>query len=147
MKILVNLSGEKSRWLSKRRILGYAIKANLDTLVKVDQLYLQRHCVKPLYRSGVRYKNEPNNIVKLGGVAKAQNRIEEFAAIPAVIERGWGDCDDLAPWRVAELREAGEKAKIRITWAPTSRGTLYHIVVRREDNSIEDPSLLLGMKG
>ena len=29
-----------------------------------------------------------------------------------VLSRGWGDCDDLAPWRVAELQEAGEKATI-----------------------------------
>jgi hypothetical protein len=68
--------------------------------------------------------------------------------------RIWMDvhnCDDLAPWRVAELQAHGEKAKIRIQWKrPTlangSKGKKYfHIVVRRQNGSIEDPSAKLGM--
>ena len=101
----------------------------------VNQLFLKTHRVPPLYESGVRYQNEPRSFP-----------CEEFASIPAVMARGWGDCDDLAPWRVAELREQGERAKIRIQWKRQPSGTkLFHVVVRRGDGSIEDPSRILGM--
>lgn len=126
--------------------MGSAIKPLLDALVRIDQLYLRTHRCPPLYRAGVRYAEEPPNEAKLGHVGKTE-RVEEFAAIPAIIERGWGDCDDLAPWRVAELREAGEAAKIRIQWKRSANGQkMYHIVVRRADGSIEDPSARLGMR-
>lgn len=146
MKVLVNLSGETSRWLKQSRMLGLAIKPILDALVTDDQLYLRVHHVPPIYESGVRYMEEPVNQAKLGG--GPTYRVEEFAAIPAVIERGWGDCDDLAPWRCAELRENGEAAKVRIQWKKNvaSGQKLFHIVVRRADGRIEDPSLLLGMR-
>lgn len=145
MKVLVNISGENSKWLARSRTLGSAIKPILEALVIIDQLYIRTHKVPRLYDSRVRYENEPVNTAKLGGIDR-RYRIEDFAAIPAVIERGWGDCDDLAPWRCAELREAGEKAKIRIQWKRTrSGGKLFHIVVRREDGSIEDPCAKLGM--
>jgi hypothetical protein len=136
MKILVNLSrGKTSGWLHRSRILGVAIKAILDAQVKIDQLYLRLHKCPPLYKSGVRYREEDPS-----------KGFEEFACIPIVITRGWGDCDDLAPWRCAELREAGEKAKIRIQWKKQGNGQkLFHIVVRRENGNIEDPSLILGM--
>lgn len=57
------------------------------------------------------------------------------------------NCDDLAPWRCAELRRSGEKAKIRLTWRqPVPGGRKeFHVQVRREDGRIEDPSLILGM--
>lgn len=128
-------------------MLGLAIKPILEALVMADQLYIRTHRVPPIYESGVRYQEEPVNQANLPG-SGGTYRIEEFAAIPAIMERGWGDCDDLAPWRCAELREHGEPAKIRIQWKknPETGQKLYHIVVRRADGRIEDPSLLLGMK-
>lgn len=146
MKVLINLSGEHSRWLKHSRMLGIVIKPVLEALVTVDQLYLRTHHVPPLYRSGVRYQEEPLNQAKLG--SGPVQRIEDFSSIPAVLERGHGDCDDLAPWRCAELREAGEPAKIRVQWKkhPITGQKLFHIVVRRADGSIEDPSLKLGMR-
>ncbi len=54
-------------------------------------------------------------------------------------------CDDLAPWRCAELRHQGERARIRIQWKRFPNGKLFHIVVRRENGEIEDPSAILGM--
>lgn len=143
MKILVNLSGETSgriNWLSRSRMLGMAIKPLLDAQVVVDQLYLMTHNVPPLYSSGVRYMNEPTG-------RHPEFKYEEFAAIPIILSRGWGDCDDLAPWRVAELRCAGEKAKIRVQWRKQRSGRkMYHITVRRADGRIEDPSRILGMR-
>ena len=136
MKLVVNLGAKQERWLRRSRMLAWAIYPILVALVRVNRQYLRAYSVPGIYDSGVRYKPEPNGT------------IEEFAAIPVVLERGWGDCDDLAPWRVAELREQGEKAKIRIQWKalpPHIGGRLFHIVVRRQDGSIEDPSALLGM--
>jgi hypothetical protein len=137
MKILVNLSrGKTSGWLHRSRTLGLAIKAILDAQVRINQIYLSTHHVPPLYKAGVRYENEPDN------------GIEEFACIEPVLKRGWGDCDDLAPWLCAELRNQGENAKIRIQWKRQPSGRkLFHIVVRRGDGTIEDPSRILGMGG
>jgi len=61
------------------------------------------------------------------------------------------NCDDLAPWRVAELIERDhERARIFVTCSETSDGLgepkrLYHIRVKRADGTIEDPSEVLGM--
>lgn len=133
MKLLVNLGPKQERWLRRSRMLAWAINPVLEGLVAVNRQYLREFNVPKLYDSGVRYEEEP------------QGTTEEFAAIPVVLARGWGDCDDLAPWRVAELREQGENAKIRIQWKQRSTQRLFHIVVRRGDGTIEDPSALLGM--
>ncbi len=133
MEVLVNIGDVPL--LKRSRFLGLFIKPLLDALVEVNRLYLRTHHVPPLYKSGVRYKQEPED-----------GKPEEFASIPIVLARGWGDCDDLAPWRVAELQEAGEPATIRISWRRSRNGRrLYHVVVRRGDGRVEDPSKLLGM--
>lgn len=133
MKLLINLGPKQERWLRRSRTLALAIYPALQSLVRINQQYLRTHKVPRIYESGVRYENEPAGTV------------EEFASIPVVLARGWGDCDDLAPWRVAELREQGENARLRVQWKKFRNGRLFHIVVRRADGSIEDPSALLGM--
>lgn len=133
MQVLVHLGDFPL--LKTSRFMGLFVRPILEALVEINRLYLRSHHVPPLYRSGVRYEQEP-----------ADGKPEEFAAIPQVLSRGWGDCDDLAPWRVAELQEAGEKASIRITWKRRRGGSrLYHVLVRRADGRIEDPSRILGM--
>lgn len=138
MKVLIDLGRGARQWLRRSRMLAWAIKPLLEGNVRVNQLFLRTHPTTPwLYESGVVYKNEP----------KGQG-YEEFALIPTVHERGWGDCDDLAPWRCAELRErAGEHAKIRVQWKKHPNGQkMFHIVVRRANGDIEDPSRVLGMR-
>lgn len=149
MQVVCSLShgGEgTSNWLRRSRIFGTVIKALLDAQVRNNLLYLSLHRgVPPLYASGVRYRNEPTGQTFNGQPA------EEFALIPVVLARKWGDCDDLGPWRVSELIHAGERAKIRVQWrarrnADGTQGRKYfHIVVRRADGTIEDPSAKLGM--
>lgn len=151
MQVVCSLSHGRegtSNWLRKSRTFGTAIKALLDAQVRNNLLYLSLHPGTPmLYASGVVYKNEPTGQTFNGLPA------EEFAAIPVVLARKWGDCDDLAPFRVAELIRAGERAKIRVQWRARRNfdGTLgrkyFHIVVRRADGTIEDPSAKLGMNG
>lgn len=147
MQILCRLSASEgpSNWLHRSRTLGLAIKAILDAQVANNRLYLSLHSrVPPLYSSGVRYENEP--------LWKFENEpVEEFALIPIVLARGWGDCDDLAPWRVAELQNCGEAAKIRVQWkrqiskSGVKGRKYFHIVVKRSNGFIEDPSAQLGM--
>ncbi len=138
MRVSVDFgSGFERGWLRRSRMLGLAIKPLLDANVKVNRLYLATHPTTPkLYNAGVVYREED-----------PRQGYEDFAIVPAIISRGWGDCDDLAPWRAAELQNGGENAKIRIQWKRTAKGKLFHIVVRRADGSIEDPSRILGMKG
>ena len=133
MRIEVNL-GERTRgWLGSSRQIGYLFKPILSALVDVNLAYLKTHDVPNLYDSRVRYGREPPGV-------------EEFASIPVILKRGWGDCDDLVGWRVAELRHHGEPAKIRIQWRKFSNNSrLFHVLVRRADGKIEDPSELLGM--
>ena len=138
MRVSVDLGGGIDRgWLRHSRMLALAIKPLLDANVKVNRLYLATNKTPSIYQAGVRYREED-----------PRQGYEDFAIVPAIIARGWGDCDDLAPWRVAELQNAGEHAEIRIQWKKIpNRGKLFHIVVRRANGSIEDPSRLLGMKG
>ncbi len=155
MRVLVNLSGE-DRWLRHSRTMGIVLREVLRALTTVNQLYIQSHHVPLLYESGVKYREEPSGKLCFKQAQRSHvgkdfaigltGPVEDFAAIPVVIGRMWGDCDDLAPWRCAELREQGEKAKIKVQWKRTRSGSkLFHIVVRRANGTIEDPSKRLGM--
>jgi hypothetical protein len=149
VRIVIDLGngGFSGGWLRRSRRLAEVIKPVLEATVQINREYLRANPSTPnLYDSGVRYQNEPARI--------NQNGIEMFDIIPVMLRRGWGDCDDLAPWRVAELQERfGEPASIRIQWkARPGRGKLYHVLVRRGNVpathpfSIEDPSRRLGMR-
>lgn len=120
-------------------LFARVVRCQAESAVLVNRVFLSDNPSTPtLYTSGVRYVNEP-----LGS-------IDELVDIPAIIKRGWGDCFHLASWRVAELRQMGEdKATIKLTFKRVSRngrkGRLFHVLVRRQDGSLEDPSRLLGM--
>ena len=122
----------------------------LDWSFDLNLLYLLKHPhTPPLYASGVRYRREPRAVLPF----------EQFATIPDVLRQGWGDCDDLAPWRAAELNLRGIGARPVILDASHPRyrdvagpGRLWHVVVARElpgeaEPVIEDPSARLGMYG
>lgn len=73
---------------------------------------------------------------------------EEFADALTVLGRGWGDCDDLICWRIAELREAGENATVIIYARPRANpddGWKMHCQLRRANGRIEDPSRFMGL--
>ncbi len=128
---LLNLSDDKIPWLRRSKIFAAAIKPLLDALVIDDQLFLRLNHCPPLYRSKVRYQEEPPTIVTTNDGRTMT--CEEFAAAGVVFARGWGDCDDLSPLRCAELRNQGERATIRIQWKTQPSGQkLYHILVRRQ---------------
>ena len=128
--------------MARSQYLAATAADALNAMVRANLRYIgaeryQGRRVPLLYESGVRYREEPWN---------AQGaRVEEFADIPTILGRKWGDCDDLAPYRIAELRAQGEPAKVRITWKMLPGGRLFHVVVRRGNGAIEDPSRILGM--
>lgn len=109
------------------RVLNIFVRA----LCAYDVLWLQRHPETPdLYKSGVKYERQP-----MGA--------ERFLPIPMVIAAGGGDCDQLAPWRAAELRvRHGIKAMPEVR---KMESHLFHVFVRMPNGKAEDISARLGM--
>jgi hypothetical protein len=71
----------------------------------------------------------------------------EHFDLPSVVgERGWGDCDDLAPTLAAELRARGHDTGARARVVPSGPDR-WHAVVQLSDGTIVDPSRMAGMKG
>jgi hypothetical protein len=107
----------------------------LEALAAVNVSWLREHGEAPwLYQSGVRYEEEPPGR-------------DEWQDIPETIRRREGDCEDLACWRLAELRVRSlEDARPFVKRAIDGPRTIYHVAVRRSDGRIEDPSRILGMR-
>lgn len=103
------------------------------TWLNVEQL--RTHRLPPLYSSGVRYERESCLAPNVPGAC------ERFLTLRQLISERVGDCDDLACARAAELIRAGERARAYPVRSPVG----FHILVRRGDGSIEDPSKILGM--
>lgn len=82
-------------------------------------------------RRGVRWKPEPPGL-------------ERFDNAQTVAHRGWGDCDDLAPMRAAELRVSGKDPEARAVAYKSGPGR-WHAIVQRGDGRLEDPSRAAGM--
>jgi hypothetical protein len=69
---------------------------------------------------------------------------EHFDLADQVLGRGWGDCDDLAPWLAGSMRATGEDpgAIPRVYQSGPGR---WHVVVQTSDGQILDPSKWAGM--
>jgi hypothetical protein len=112
----------------------------LEALTLANVLYLLRYPHTPnLYESGVRYEQEPDGR-------------DDWQDIPDTLRRRNGDCEDLACWRMAELRvrwrDRASRFHITVEDIPNRVGqlvTTYHIAIRLPDGRIEDPSRNLGM--
>lgn len=107
-----------------------SVQTLLDALTAINVVFLKSHGSVPgIFESGVRYKRE-------------RRGSEEWLTIPIVIQRGYGDCEDLACWLAASYRCNGVAARaVAYRSAPHVR----HIVVLLPDGTIEDPSRELGM--
>lgn len=114
---------------SRRALLGM-----MHALAYVNQTFLETYPRIPaLYSSGVLYRPE----------AAGQ---EMWQDIPRCLELGYGDCEDLACWRVAELNYAGIRAAPYLKWRNSGpKSSMFHATVRWPDGRIEDPSAALGM--
>lgn len=89
--------------------------------------------IPPIYESGVVYERETRSAPPVG--------VERFQTARDCYLLGHADCDGLAPWRAAEAIRDGERARAEVIESPSG----YHVRVRHEDGSVEDPSALLGM--
>lgn len=108
----------------------------LEALVGVNELWLRRFPQTPrIYQSGVIYLREPSGR-------------DDWQDIPECLYRRNADCEDLASWRVAELRAyEGIEAHPYVKGFELQPGkTLYHIQVILPNGEIEDPSRKLGMR-
>jgi hypothetical protein len=114
----------------------------LEALTRVNVLYLLRHPETPeLYKSGVYYVDPPAT----GG------QDDDWQDIPTTLAMGYGDCDDLAPWRAAELRKQGIMALAvsRVVYDRKMSAKLdnhfysCHALVQHPDGTMEDPTVIL----
>ena len=130
---------EKDRVRSEQSLLLL-----MEAMCAIDLLHLRQRPYPKLYESGVVYRRE--------------DRTENWLDIPHVIKAGWGDCEDLVFWRVAELRHQKIKAAPFAKWRRVNGVYKYHALVRRfapgRDHFgrmvkakawLEDPSKRLGM--
>jgi hypothetical protein len=98
------------------------VRVALDALVLLDVHY----------GGTIRYQREARG---------AEGLREDWCTAPVVAARGFGDCEDLACYRAAELQVRGIHARPDVI----KFARVWHIVVRMPDGSVEDPSKRLGM--
>jgi len=112
------------------------IPALMFGLVQANRIFLEYYPGTPaLYDSPVLYRME--------------QMTEQWQDIPTILRVGYGDCEDLACWRCAELRHGGIAAMPYITWREDSQNPgrmIYHALVKWPNGLIEDPSRALGMR-
>lgn len=104
----------------------------LEALIKCNMELMKVQTFPLIYSAGVRYRPE-----------RAK---EIWLDIPSILKLGHGDCEDLACWRIAELRNQGTRAKAYLRWAQDGPMTVYHVLVA-VNSHLEDPSKILGMEG
>lgn len=102
----------------------------VQALARVNARLISGGAIPQLYQSRARYRRERGR--------------EEWRDAAEVARSGYGDCEDLAAYRVGELLAEGEAARAHVYRAAPG---LWHVVVRRANGSIEDPSARLGMRG
>jgi hypothetical protein len=104
----------------------------LDALVEANRILLRSFVVPPLYQSGVRYMSDGD-------------RDDPWQDCLVTLQRRVGDCEDLATWRVAELREQGVPAACGLAYRDEGWIQRWHVFVRLPSGATEDPSVILGM--
>ena len=140
-ELFAHRGDEKDRVRSEQSLLLL-----MEAMCAIDLLHLRQRRYPKLYESGVVYRRE--------------DRTENWLDIPHVIKAGWGDCEDLVFWRVAELRHQKIKAAPFAKWRRVNGVFKYHALVRRfapgrdhfgrvvnSKSWLEDPSRRLGMNG
>lgn len=99
----------------------------LEALAQCCEVCLEQDPDLPhLYASGVQYHVEPPGL-------------EEWQDVITTLERGWGDCEDLVGYRVADLRRRWRiPAKPHFTFRKIKPNvTMYHILVKYPPGSLD----------
>lgn len=97
------------------------VEGALEGLVRANVAQMKARRVPVLYQSRVRYRPE---------------RSERWRTAAEVASSGYGDCEDLAAYRAAELRRQGVPAVVRIKQTGRKR---WHAIVE-SPRGTEDPS-------
>lgn len=106
-------------------------EAALEGLTREDELLIAAGEVPAsVYDAGAVYRKERQDV---------------WRHAKDVADEGWGDCEDLAAYRAAELRVSGEDPDAKVITYQTGPRR-YHAVVQRGSGVIDDPSIALGMK-
>lgn len=118
----------------------------------------EEHVKKPVLDAALESVTRLNESLIKGGTIPhfrtALNRVrwrpepfgsEHFDHAATVLSRGWGDCDDLAPWHAASLRASGQDPGAKAI-VKRSGPKLWHAVVQRSNGTIDDPSREAGMR-
>lgn len=108
----------------------------LDAMTAWNVAAMRCMPIPMIYESGVTYRREV--LCNSNGVV---HTCEEWLTAHECVARKYCDCEDLGPYLAACYRLTGEKAQAYAR--PSACG--WHILVRRADGSIEDPSAKLGM--
>lgn len=119
---LVTRDHDRNAIVNALRVLSYA---------NLLWLRSQRGSVPSVYNARVAFRPEPQE----------GTGVELYQTIPEVIAQGWGDCDDLTGWRIAELWHTGELAAepALVQLAPHA----WHAIVRRASGQTEDVAALV----
>lgn len=110
------------------------LDAALESVTRANEASLARGMpsfVDALKAGAVRWRPEPPGD-------------EHFDLGSTVLKRGWGDCDDLAPWHAASLRTSGVDPEATAFVRPSGPNR-WHAVVQRSNGAVEDPSRAAGM--
>ena len=119
--------------IPEEHVTAPVLDGALETVTRLNEDLIRSGSAPPFDPAapGVRWRPEPPGQ-------------EHFDHARMVSGRGWGDCDDLAPWHAATLRATGEDPDAEAV-VRRSGEKRWHAVVRRGDGSIDDPSLDAGM--
>jgi hypothetical protein len=87
----------------------------LWALIFANESWMITHDFPPLYQSGIRWEAEK----PLGvSACKGGNGQERFLGVQQIINDGVADCEDLASWRVSELRLGRAKGAMKFGMPP-----------------------------
>lgn len=105
----------------------------LDALVSIDVWARRMWPFGSVYDGHIRYEAEPDGL-------------EIWASTPALFARGFGDCEDLAADRAAQLITEGIPARAVLSLQlRTAIEDRWHVLVELPSGQLEDPSKALGM--
>jgi len=106
------------------------LEAACEGLVAVNEVLLQRRPLPSIYAPNMGITYRPD-----------RSRPEKWLNAHEVFAKGGWDCQSLAAWRAAELRNAGDMdARVRVIRTGPRR---FHAIVQRGDGRVEDPSRIL----
>lgn len=118
----------------ENRVTKPILDAALEATTRLNEEMIRKRDV-PLFdsvKSRIQWKPEPKGD-------------EHFDHAGLVLKRGWGDCDDQAPYAAASMRASGEDRGARAV-VRRSGPKRWHAIVERSNGSIRDPSKETGMR-